>query len=372
MNISRFISGNMEQILVEWEAFAATFGAVADKMSSRELRDHAREILLFVAEDIKTAESKEQTHDKSHGQGAPILHDSASSIHGRLRYASGFTLLQLIAEYRALRASVLKLWQEKCAGADVDLTPGMMRFNEAIDQSLAEAAVAYSDKVNETRDIFLAILGHDLRSPLAATATAGALLAQSGAFDERVQQVGERVKRSAATMNSMVNDLLGLARTQSGDGIPIERAECDLLEICRWALDDANAAHPRARFELKASGDVSGSFDAARLQQLMTNLAVNSAQYGTPGEPVQIGLAGERERVVLTVRNQGPVIPEDAKPTLFCSLVQLPEQQGNERPRSSLGLGLFIAKQIAEAHGGDIHVVSDSVSGTVFTVDVPR
>ena len=106
-------------------------------------------------------------------------------------------------------------------------------------------------------------------------------------------------------MNSMVNDLLGLARAQLGDGIPIERSACDLLDISRWAVDDASAAHPRARFELKATGDVTGSFDAARLQQLLTNLADNSAQYGTPEKPVHIELAGERERVVLTVGTRG-------------------------------------------------------------------
>lgn len=372
MDISKFITLNMEQILVEWEAFATTLGAVTDKMSSGELRDHAKQILQFVAKDIQTAESTEQTHEKSQGQGQPGPDDSASSIHGKLRYASGFTLLQLIAEYRALRASVLKLWKQDRADGAPDSAQNIMRFNEAIDQSLSEAAVAYSCKVNETRDLFLAILGHDLRSPLAAAATAGVYLSRPGAFDERVQQIGVRVKRSAATMNAMVNDLLGLARTQLGDGIPVERRECDLLEICQWAIDDANAAHPRAHFELHATGELIGSFDGARLQQLFTNLANNSAQYGSPGEPIRLDLVGEPGRVLLKVHNHGPRIPAGALPKIFSSLVQLPEQEGDRRPRSSLGLGLFISKQIAEAHGGDIHVVSDEANGTLFTVELPR
>jgi signal transduction histidine kinase len=360
MNIAKFITGHMEQILVEWEAFATTFGAAADKMSSQQLRDHAKQILEFVAEDIQTAENSEQSEAKSHGQpSVPACSGSASSIHGRLRYASGFTLLQLIAEYRALRASVLKLWQRDCA-------------NEAIDQSLAEAAVAYSEKVNETRDIFLAILGHDLRSSLAATSTAGAYLSRPGSFDEQVRQIGVRVKRSAVTMSGMVNDLLGLARTQLGDGITIERKECDLLQMCQWAIEDANAAHPQARFDLNAVGELMGSFDQARLQQLLTNLANNAAQYGTPGKPIVIDIAGEKDRVVIKVCNQGAPIPKEALPKLFNPLVQLPEPDGTERHRSSLGLGLFIAKQIAVAHGGNIDVASDDVAGTVFTVTVPR
>lgn len=373
MDMSRFIIREMEQILIEWESFAQTFGAVADKMSSHELRDHAKQILEFVADDIQTAETDKQTHEKSQGiSSQPACEKSASSIHGRLRYASGFTLLQLIAEYRALRASVLKLWQRDCAETSVDGTQEIMRFNEAIDQSLAEAAVAYSDKVSETRDVFLAILGHDLRGPLATTAMAGAYLTRAGVFDDQIQQIGSRVKRSAATMNNMVNDLLGLARTQLDDGIPIKRQECDLLEMCQWAIEDANAAYPRTRFELNTSGDLMGSFDRERLQQLLTNLASNAAQYGTPGEPIIINIVGEQNRVLLKVRNQGAAIPPDALLTLFSSLVQLPEQNGNVRPRASLGLGLFIAKQIAVAHGGDIDVCSDEAAGTVFTVDVPR
>ena len=373
MNIAQFITGNMEQILVEWEAFATTFGAVADKMSTQELRDHAKQILLFVAEDIQTAESAEQKQAKSQGlSSSPASEESASSKHGRLRYASGFTLQQLIAEYRALRASVLKLWQRGGVDMRVNNTPDIMRFNEAIDQSLAEAAVAYSDKVNETRDIFLAILGHDLRSPLAVTAMAGTHLSKAGAFDNKIQQIGFRVKRSAATMNGMVNDLLVLARTQLGDGIPIDRQECDLVEIGQWVIEDATAVHPHAQFELNTNGELKGEFDQPRLQQLLTNLVNNAAQYGTPGKPIIINIDGKKDRILFKICNEGPAIPEELLPTLFSSLVQLPEQDGNDRPRSSLGLGLFIAKKIAIAHGGNIDVHSDAVTGTVFTVDVPR
>lgn len=363
----------MEQILLEWETFAATFGAVTDKMSSRELRDHAKQILQFVAEDVQSVETAGQKQRKS--QGLTVLansDESASSIHGRLRYSSGFTLLQLIAEYRALRASVLKLWQQDCAEISAQSTRDTMRFNEAIDQSLTESAVAYSDKLNETRDTFIAILGHDLRSPLAAVSTAGTYLSQRSAFDEEVQQMGVRVKRSAETMNGIVNDLLALARTQLGDGIPIERKHCDLLEMCQWAIEDANAAHPRAQFELTATGDLIGSFDQARLQQLLTNLAKNAAQHGMPDKPISIKIIGEENRVVLKIHNQGVSIPQDLLPTLFDSLVQHPAQGGKLRQRDSLGLGLFIAKQIAIAHGGSINASSDDIAGTVFTADVPR
>lgn len=373
MDIAQFITDNTEQILVEWEAFAATFGAVADKMSSDELRDHAKQILQFVAADIRTAETQEQSQAKSHGRHQnETSAESASAIHGRLRYSSGFTLLQLIAEYRALRASVLKLWQDSCIAVSAECAQDITRFNEAIDQSLSEAAVAYSGKVADTRDMFLAILGHDLRSPLAATSMAGVFLSRPGAFDDQVCQIGVRVKRSAATMHGMVEDLLALARTQLGDGIPIERRQCDLLEVCHWAIEDASAAHPRADFDFSATGELIGCFDPARLQQLFTNLANNAAQYGTQGSPIVVRIAGEEERVVFQVRNRGTPIPEASLSTLFDSLVQLPKSEGGARHSSSLGLGLFIAKQIAVAHGGSIGVQSNETEGTIFTAEIPR
>lgn len=357
---------------MEWETFAGTFGYVADKMSKKELRDHAKQILEFIVQDVQVTESAHEIEAKSHGlRHSAESEQSASSTHGRMRFVSGFTLSQLIAEYRALRASVLKLWHRDCANVSPDSAQDTMRFNEAVDQSLAEAAVAYSDKLNEARETFIAILGHDLRSPLAATLTAGTYLSRPGAFSDQVQQIGVRLKRSAATMNGMVNDLLALARTQLGDGISIERQECDLLEMCQWAIEDANAAYPRAHFELNATGELIGKFDSPRLQQLLTNLASNAAQHGSPGAPVRVDIAGGDDFVRLTVHNQGAAIPADLLPTLFTSLVQLPQQENSVARRDSLGLGLFIAKQIAVAHGGDIDAASDS-TGTTFTVEVPR
>lgn len=200
-------------------------------MPSKELRDHAKQILQFVAQDVQIAETEREIAAKSHGLAPSTESDqSASSIHGRMRFVSGFTLSQLIAEYRALRANVLKLWQRDRADISPDSAHGTIRFNEAVNQSLAEAAVAYSDKLNEACENFIAILGHDLRSPLAATLTAGNSLSRPGAFSDKVQQFGVRLKRSAATMNGMVNDLLALARTRLGDGIMIDRQECDFLK----------------------------------------------------------------------------------------------------------------------------------------------
>lgn len=371
MKLYRFITDNIEEILAEWESFAETLSPAADAMSGRALRDHARQILQAVALDIETEQNSEQQHQKSMGH-APVLAggESAASIHGALRQASNFSLLQLSAEFRALRASVLRLWLPHVREMTTATSYEMVRFNEAIDQALAESVVTFSARADHTRELFLAILGHDLRAPLSTMNMAGEMLTRQP--DDTVAQLGARVRRSARLMSSMVDDLLGYTRTQLGSSMPMTMQPVDVHEVCLAAVEDASAVHPRSQLELHASGNLKGSFDGVRLHQLFTNLLVNAAQYGDKERPIVITAADTGLAITVSVRNFGPAIPEHALPSMFKPLIQLPEGDNDERPRTSLGLGLFVAREIAEGHGGSIHVTSDSAAGTCFTVSLPR
>lgn len=223
MRLACFITKHIEEILDEWDSFAKTLLPAAGGMTDLALRDHAAQILLAVAKDIESVQSASEQYWKSRGMAPDLLlPESAAAIHGALRQADGFTLLQLTAEFRALRACVLRLWLSVSASGTEEATNDMLRFNEAIDQALAESAAKYSNEVNRTRDMFLAILGHDLRAPLAAISISGELLSIPGVPPERVLKMGEQVHRSAATMTTMVNDLLGYSRTQLGSKIPVK------------------------------------------------------------------------------------------------------------------------------------------------------
>jgi signal transduction histidine kinase len=369
MKLSRFISDHLEQILMEWESFART---LQPDVSSLVLRDHAKQILQDVARGINSSESPQEQYDKSQGL-APVDPDSAASSHGTLRQISGFTLLQLTAEFRALRATVLRLWLPHIGQASDATTYDMVRFNETIDQALAESIVTYNDQALRARDTFLAMLGHDLRSPLATMTMAGVMLTRPQVTAEVAGQVGARVKRSAAAMSTMINDLLEYSRTQLGGEIPISPRLADMEEICQAALDDTAAAHPDCPLELSAEGSLTGNFDAARLQQVFSNLLNNAAQYRSREHPVFIDARGTPEAVIVQVCNRGPVIPRDALRAIFDPLVQLSVDDQQKGPAStSMGLGLFIARQITLAHGGTIAVDSSEHSGTVFTVRLPR
>ena len=172
-------------------------------------------------------------------------------------------------------------------------------------------------------------------------------------------------------MTSMVADLLGFTRTQLGSKMPMLRGLTDVKTICEEAAEDAAATHPATAFEVRASGDLGGWFDPVRLHQLFANLLVNAAQYGKKGLPVVISASKEENELVVSVTNHGPPIPENAWRSIFKPLIQLPSGEDDDRPRTSLGLGLFVAREIAMAHGGSIDVRSDEVDGTTFTVRLP-
>ncbi len=375
MKLSIFLTTHLKTILHEWELFARTLFPPSPVPRKHILRDHAREMLQTIARDIETSQTTQEQVQKSRGQLAQEADKkSAASIHGELRHISGFTLLQLTSEYRALRATVFRLWMPHMEPFTSQVASDMMRFNEAMDQAIAESVATFLTSADRTHDTFLAMLGHDLRSPLFVMSMAGSYLTRPAVGTEGTRQMGARVVRSTANMTSMINDLLEYARTQLGGGIPLTLRDENLRDICQRALDEAQAGHPQCPFVLEADGDLSGSFDAARLQQLLSNLLNNAARYRTDSRPVTMTAHGEAATVTVGVRNHGSVIPAQSLQAIFDPLVQLSVEDGEHKgtSTSSLGLGLFIAREITSSHGGTISVKSDAQSGTVFTVELPR
>lgn len=375
MRLAQFITENLEQILVEWEAFASSLLAPGHTMTSLALRDHARQILQAVAEDIETNQTDLEQAYKSQGF-VPIAEatSTAAMTHGALRHLAGFDLRQLAAEFRALRASVLRLWLKRGA-QDATAFYQMTRFNESIDQALAESIANYSDEVARSRDTFLAILGHDLRSPLQAIANSGLYLGAPGLLPAGapLEAVG-RINRSAVKMGAMIRDLLEYTRTRLGRAIPISRQAVSMGEICSLALDEIRAAYPERIFRLETSGNLKGRFDSERLQQVLSNLLSNAVRHGDRHQPITLSATGAWDRITLQVKNRGRPIPPDQLQVIFNPLVQIPSAPvgADSGPSTSLGLGLYIAREIVSMHGGTIVAESSEENGTVFSARLPR
>ena len=374
MKLSEFITTHIEQILSAWEAFARTLLPGALDMGKVELRDHAKQMLEAIALDLETPQTGRQRERKSKGLAPETSGpESAASAHGTLREADGFTLLQLTSEFRALRASVLQLWREQVGPLGEAEIGDLFRFNEAIDQAIAESVVEYSSRASRSRDTLLAILGHDLRSPLEIIASAGEYLARPEARWGDLPGLGAEVRRNAGMMSGMVSDLLEYARSQLGGTLAITPEAGNLRDVAAEAVRAVNAVYPDCPFVTESEGPVDGIFDAARLRQAVTNLLTNAAQYRNGKHHVTVSLTGDDGHLTILVKNHGAVIPERTFEAIFNPLVQLAQPAGAvDRPETSLGLGLFIVREIATAHGGTVSVTSDAQEGTTFTLVLPR
>ena len=371
MRLADFILRDMEPILAAWEAFASVQLPAAKHMKSLALRDHARQILEAVAKDLSTSQSREAQTAKSLGQ-APLLigaPETAAQTHALLRAQSGFDINQLAAEYRALRASVLRLWGDDSQPESTHLDD-IIRFNEAIDQALAESIAFFSAQVDQARNLFLGMLGHDMRNPLQTIQITASYLAALNA-GAKVSEAASRLINSGRHMQALLDDLLDFNRTTLGLGINITPRDVDLSQLFASELDQLRAANPGRRIDLEVHGDTFGSWDSLRLQQLLGNLVRNAIKYGAPGAPVYVGLNGGAEDVVLEVRNSGPVIEPSDLDQIFDPLKRGSDNENKYDADGSLGLGLYIAREIAKSHGGSIEARSDETE-TVFAVRLPR
>ena len=371
MRLAEFILRNMEAILAQWEAFAKTLRPAASMMTPLALRDHAQQILEAVAADLSTTQTRLAQADKSKGRltklvGAP---ETAAETHAVLRAKSGFDINQLAAEYRALRASVLRLWLDACQPESPSLDD-VIRFNEAIDQAVAESLSFFSAQVEQSRNLLLGMLGHDMRSPLNTIQTTATYLAALNA-GETVSAAASRLIRSGASMKALLDDLVDFNRTTLGLGINISPVEADLVELFGDELEQLRGAYPSRQLELKVVGDTRGRWDGPRLQQVLRNLVTNAIKYGAADAPVRVALTGEEADVGFEVRNRGLAIEQSALDHIFDPLRRGPAQGDSRNADGGLGLGLYIVREVIRAHGGRL----DARSGggeTVFAVRLPR
>ena len=375
MKLSAFINDSLDEIVADWEAFARTLPA-GQTMSALALRDHSREILLAIASDMELRQSPQERAAQSQDIAADEASaTSAAAEHGALRQMAGFDLVQLFAEFRAMRASVMAFWQ-RSGGPEAGASSAeeIARFNEGMDKALAQSVQRYSGEVAASRDMFLAVLGHDLRGPLSGINMSAHVLAKPGLSDAAIQQAAARIKRASRDMNRLITDLLEYTRSRLGAGIPIDRSPCDLGPVCEAALEEIRAGNPEQQFVQQMSGDLNLQADAARMQQTLSNLLGNAVQHGNRQSPVTLTAVGEVDAIVLKVSNLGDPIPPDALHAIFEPLVRAPNSSSSvhEHSKTSLGLGLFIVREIVLGHGGTITVESSIAAGTVFTIRLPR
>lgn len=386
MRLAQFILENVEPILVEWEAFARSL-LPGEKMTVAELRDDAESILLATARDMQNFQSLQQQQNKSRGEGGAGGAESdrldiASDMHGVERVSAGFHITEVVSEYRALRASVLRLWRKSHPQPDLSDIDDLTRFNESLDQSLARGVASYSNRIDNSRQMFLAILGHDLRNPLSIIRTAAYLVSTKNEDSDTANAIS-MIYNSTDAMARLISDLIDFSSSVLGREMPLNREAIDLEMLCREVINSYRTLHPDRELRFHSTGDVNGVWDASRIRQVVSNLIGNALQHGSPEGPIDVSVisadspsgapASDGRTVILSVRNEGPPIPAELLPTLFDPLKRYETRESaSQRTPGSIGLGLYIVRDIVTAKGGTVSVTSTAEEGTTFTVRIPR
>ena len=224
-------------------------------------------------------------------------------------------------------------------------------------------------KQAEFEQQLMGIVSHDLRNPISAMMMAGTLLLRTLPPDSPLVATAKRVVSSGDRATRLIHDLLDFTQVRLAGRLQVDRRAGDIHVVCRQMIDEIAINHPDRPILHAPAGDGSGLWDPDRIAQVVGNLARNAISYGQPGTPVTVRTQDRGDHLRVEVHNHGPAIAPDVMPTLF-----QPFKRGGKKPDPdrSIGLGLFIVREIVAAHGGAVDVHSTQSDGTTFSVDLPR
>jgi PAS domain S-box-containing protein len=248
-----------------------------------------------------------------------------------------------------------------------DLTERRIAEQEMQTLAAERAALVERSRMQEFQERFLAILGHDLRNPLAAIDTGAGILRQR-VSDPVMLRVVDRMRSSAARMARMIGQIMDLTRTRLADGLRLQREPGDLRDTILRIVEELRSAHPSTTVTVDCP-PLPGLWDRDRMEQVFSNLIGNAIDYGEAGRPVTVKAVFD-DAVVVEVHNDGPPIPEEAQPTVFAAF-RRGDRESRTSKTSGLGLGLYISNEVVRAQGGRIEVHSTLAEGTTFRVTFP-
>ena len=243
MGLAVFIRSNEEAIVAGWQAFAQTYLPSAEHMDRAALRDHIIGLLRFIADDLDTPETESQRSEKAKGQGSKGggEQDGAAETHADLRFAAGFDTVEMISEFRALRASVIKLWRAEWTKVD-DVLPDLLRFNEAIDQIMTESLSRFVQKFNHSRTQIIETLVNDIRKPLLAMHGSAQLLLAKDKLDTEDAHLVSQIATTSSRINEVVSNVISAVGNPLGGKGSKSRAPGDVGNSVEKAAKDVQSA----------------------------------------------------------------------------------------------------------------------------------
>jgi signal transduction histidine kinase len=368
MRLHDFLRTRVDTLLSAWEHEFSRDDAAGHPMERRALRHLTKEIVLGIASELETGHAAQVSIVV---QAAKVEATPASS-HGGQRLAIGYTLQQLLAEYHLLRQVVTREWVKVRDVWRAQEIVDMANFNAALDRALGLSTSAYVAGLDYSRDLFIGVLGHDLRGPINAALLNIHLIDHDPNLGVLARTALERTERSVNRMNDMVAELLDFTSGRFGLQRHLALSDVSLSRICEEVIDELRMLHPGRQIDATLDPDTMGRWDAHRLRQAVSNLLRNAIEHGTATLPISVATRGDSSTVTVEVRNQGRPIHAGTLATVFNPFTQGTSGEADTQIQGSIGLGLFIVRDVVVMHEGTISVDSTAERGTVFRIDLPR
>jgi signal transduction histidine kinase len=370
--VSGRLRAEVAEITATWERAIQQRIPALGRLDRAALLDHMPELLFGLASWVDS-----DGDDAAHRACFTTLVQG----HAIQRLGHGIALDTLTTEYQVLRSVVLTHVLARESAEDV--AAELVRLNEGIDFAVSQAVQQYTGQRELIRQRFVTILGHDLRNPLNAIALAAEQIATIPCAEQRHLKAAGVIRRSAERMSRMVDDVIDITHARIGQGIPSVPVKCVMGEIVEEAVAELRLAHPDRDLRVELTGDSSGTWDRARVLQVVSNLLSNALEHGRDPVIVRVTEAPERRAVILAVENRGAPIPPATLARLFEPFRQGPppigplgqlgaiEGASTAAGREPAGLGLYIVQQVAASHGAQLEVTSTE-DGTTFEITWPR
>lgn len=256
---------------------------------------------------------------------------------------------------------IVRSTAEQWAGDDLEIARQLLA-------ELVRAQSARHAELNNARAHLMAVLGHDLRDPLHSISMAARVLEKNNGTDAHTGRLGQRIQSSSSRMQRLVSQVMDMSRLQSRLGLDLQPASIDLVQLLTDLMDEAHTAHPGLQLVAHLPDSLRTEADPDRIAQVFANLISNARHHGDAGHPVEVHAEGSEAGPVVQVRNVAPAIAPEVAADLFTPFKS--SSVGKARNRSGLGLGLYIAHQIVQGHGGRIGYAHEAPH-VVFTVHLP-
>jgi len=326
--------------LVLQDSLPLYLNQLVDQLSNRIVRTSAR----------ITADEVESTRiGKLHG-------------HERAGYAD-YSMTHLIFEYHLLRQVIFEVLEEEAplGVEDRDIIIG------SIEQAVNDAATQFSETLRDIQELFMVTLTHDLRNPINVVKMGTQLTLRRLERGDTHTDVAARMLNAINRLDSMIQNLLDASRLRAGQSLKMEFEECNFEMLVQEVVEDLSFAYGE-RFVVVSDSEIRAYCSRKEIRRVIENLAINAVKYGAPSTPITLTLQQTQTQISLTIHNEGDPIALDAQSILFQQFrrtISAEEQTG-------WGLGLFLAKNITEAHKGTLVVESAEGKGTSFIINLPK